>query len=364
MLNFDIPMISPVNSRALPEVHDVLASLYALKGRRTLSAQHDYLTSDTRYNDAVEVMCGARPALFGGDFSFVYHGADPASVQHCGPANITEPGHGIEAWDYAPEKVFCPEGEAEILDINLHASRMALVERCIQRHRQGQLITLMWHGPTPDCGDVSKDGDLWAHGGFSAASWQAVLTPGTVMHGYWLVQVDRIASYLKLLEEARIPVLWRPYHEMNGGWFWWGRRGKGAFGFPRLWNQLYERFTEHHQLHNLIWVWNPNAPRDTPGDEAETYAESFPGHDTVDILASDIYHNDYRDSHYTDLLALAEGKLIALGEVGHLPDPEWLAAHPEWSWIMPWGGLLFRFNSPERIRELYSGLQHAPFAGN
>ena len=223
-------------------------------------------------------------------------------------------------------------------------------ERCIALHREGRIITLMWHGPTPEKGDLSGNVDLWAYGAFPEEKWQEVLTPRTELHHQWEMHVDRIAGYLKRLQEAGVPVLWRPYHEMNGGWFWWG----GRRDFSRLWRQLYARLTEVHGLDNLLWVWNPNAPRDTPGDEAGSYADFYPGHDVVDVLATDVYHNDYRVSHYSDLLDLAGGKLIALGEVGHLPSPELLEEQPLWSWVMPWGGLLFRFNNDERIHNFYS----------
>lgn len=345
----------PVDPNATPEARALLARLHTLRGKTVLSAQHDYISSGTRYNDEVAGLVGRLSALFGGDFSFSYSGANPAGIHHCGPANLTEPGHG-RVWEYDPCKVFKPETEPRFREIDLEAERAALVRRCIEAHRQGRIITLMWHGPVPDCGDVSGDHDLWAHGAFPEERWRELLTPGTGLHGAWEAQVDRIAAHLAALREARVPVLWRPYHEMNGGWFWWGRRCAPGFGYDRLWRMLFARFTEHHGLHNLLWVWNPNAPRDTPGDEAGPYAEYYPGSDCVDVLATDVYHNDYRQSHYDGLLALAPDKLIALGEVGHLPAPALLADQPLWSWIMPWGGLLFRFNSRESIRALYAVL--------
>jgi len=91
-----------------------------------------------------------------------------------------------------------------------------------------------------------------------------------------------------------------------------------GFGYARLWRNLFDRLTVTYGLNNLLWVWNPNAPRETDDDEAGPYADYYPGGEVVDVLATDIYHNDYRDSHATGLLALAEGRLIALGEVGRL----------------------------------------------
>jgi mannan endo-1,4-beta-mannosidase len=341
----------PANPRASPEARALLAHLHALRGRTTLLAQHDYLTSGTRYFDTVTALTGRPPSIFGGDFSFDYHGAHPDSIGHCGPANLTEPGHGI-TWTYAPEKIFAPESPAQFQPADLHRQRLDLVARCIRLHQAGTLITLMWHGPTPACGHRAGDLDLWHQGSFSEASWQELLTPGTPLHQHWQTQVDALVPCLRPLADARVPVLWRPYHEMNGGWFWWGRRTTPGYGFARLWRHLYERLTHVHGLHNLLWVWNANAPRDTPGDEAGPYADYYPGGDVVDILATDIYHADYRDSHADDLRTLADGRPIALGEVGHLPPLDYLERHPDWSWIMPWGGLLFRFNRPETLQSL------------
>ena len=90
----------------------------------------------------------------------------------------------------------------------------------------------------------------------------------------------------------------------------------------------YDYLTRHHQLNNLLWVWNTNAPRDIPGDEAFDYDLFFPGHEYVDILAADVYRNDYKQSHHDDLIQLAGNKTIALGEVGGLPDPEILSEQP------------------------------------
>lgn len=142
--------------------------------------------------------------------------------------------------------------------------------------------------------------------------------------------------YLRQLQEARIPVLWRPYHEMNGVWFWWCNK-PGEEGFAKLWRMTYDYFTRVHKLDNLLWVWNTNAPRDIPGDEAGPYADYFPGLEYVDVLAADVYKRDYRQSHHDELKALAGGKLIALGEVGQLPDPEAYRNQPDWSWFMVWG---------------------------
>ena len=59
---------------------------------------------------------------------------------------------------------------------------------------------------------------------------------------------------------------------MNGVWFWWGNK-KGKDGFQKLWKLFYERLTDYHKINNLVWVWNANAPRDIPQDEAFSYKD-------------------------------------------------------------------------------------------
>jgi mannan endo-1,4-beta-mannosidase len=103
--------------------------------------------------------------------------------------------------------------------------------------------------------------------------WQELLTADAPLRKRWEAQVDVIAGYLKQLRDARIPVLWRPYHEANGDWFWWGGRG-GENGYIALYRMTYDRLVHYHHLDNLIWVWNMNAPN---GKNAGPYADYFPG---------------------------------------------------------------------------------------
>lgn len=118
---------------------------------------------------------------------------------------------------------------------------------------------------------------------------------------------------------------------------------------------MYDYFTNHHKLNNLIWVWNANALRNKNiGD----YAEYYPGPDVVDILATDFYGNDvYAIKDYNRLLELAQGKPIAIGECGPLPSPEVIKEQPEWTWFMCWANMLTRQNTEEEILNVYKNEQ-------
>jgi mannan endo-1,4-beta-mannosidase len=89
-------------------------------------------------------------------------------------------------------------------------------------------------------------------------------------------------------------------------------------------------------------------------DEAYEYEDYFPGMNYVDVLATDVYHNDYRQSHHDELVRLGHGKIIALGEVGEVPTPEILNRQPMWTWFMIWGNFVTTHNTPQQMRELYN----------
>jgi mannan endo-1,4-beta-mannosidase len=276
-------------------------------------------------------------------------GEDAMQFQHCGPANL--PAIDWEAFTRErdstgayPETVF--------LDISLEEARNQMIAEVKKRYAEGHIITLMWHGCFPTAGDCCNGASIWAmENRPSPETWDSLVTEGTPLNDAWKAGADKIAGYLNQLQDENIPVLWRPYHEMNGVWFWWCNQ-KGDQGFKRLWIMMYEYFTNHHKLNNLIWVWNTNAPRDIPNDEAWDYDLFYPGDQYVDILAADVYRKDYKQSHHDQLVALGKGKPVALGEVGEIPTPEILEQQPQWTWYMPWAWILFVANKPDDIKAL------------
>lgn len=217
-------------------------------------------------------------------------------------------------------------------DVAWDADRV--VQLAIDHHRRGYVIALTWHAARPyDTGRVNFREQT--QGKFSAKDWKELVHEGSRMNALWLAQVDSIAEYLKVLQDNGVPVLWRPFHEMNGEWFWWGDR-RGKDGIARLWQMLYHRLTDFHHLNNLIWVWNPNNPRRHPHDSAMAYELYYPGHEYVDVLAADVYHREWFQDTHDQLVELGEGRLLALGEVGELPTAEQLSHYNRYAWFMLW----------------------------
>lgn len=150
------------------------------------------------------------------------------------------------------------------------------------------------------------------------------------MEGTWENKVftedlKNTTAYLKLLRDADIPVLWRPFHEAAGGWFWWG---KDAVSFKSLWIAMFNYF-KAEGLDNLIWVWT------TEGNDSDWY----PGDQYVDIVGRDIYNKETVDcvSEYTSIAGNYGNKIISLSECGTvgLISEQW-ASGARWSWFMPW----------------------------
>ena len=105
---------------------------------------------------------------------------------------------------------------------------------------------------------------------------------------------------------------------------------------------------------NLIWVWNANGPREIPNDTAYAYDLYYPGNEYVDVLATDVYNRDWKQSHHDQLVKLGKGKLIALGELGSLPTPEQLKKMDKFAWFMIWTGFTNdRHNTLEQLKAIF-----------
>ena len=148
---------------------------------------------------------------------------------------------------------------------------------------------------------------------------------GTGENKVFTEDLKNAAAYLKLLRDADIPVLWRPFHEAAGGWFWWG---KDAASFKSLWIAMFNYF-KTEGLDNLIWVWT------TEGNDADWY----PGDQYVDIVGRDVYNKETADcvSEYTSIAENYGNKIVSLSECGTvgLISEQW-ASGARWSWFMPW----------------------------
>jgi mannan endo-1,4-beta-mannosidase len=306
----------PVNPEATPEARKLLDYLYSISGNKIISGHQNFFPASEEFPEYVKSLTGKTPQIWGVDFFHYYS-----------------------------------EGVAD-----------SMIKAAYNKYQQGYIITLMWHVGRPQ-DDPPFGWKESVQAEMTEEEWSEMTTPGTDLYKRLIARMDTIAGYLQELKNLGVPVLWRPFHEMNGIWFWWGDK-KGKDGFAKLWKIMFERYVNYHKLNNLLWVWNTNTPRDLVNDEAYAYDLYFPGLNYVDVLAADVYHNDYKQSHHDQLDSLAQGKIIALGEVGEVPDPEILENQPKWTWFMIWGQWVKTHNTPEKIKDLYSSprvLSHEDF---
>jgi hypothetical protein len=178
----------------------------------------------------------------------------------------------------------------------------------IAHARRGGLVTVSMHPGNP----ATASGDPRD----TTAALTAVLTPDTVAHQRWRAELAIIADGLAELRAAGVPVLWRPLHEANGPWFWWG--GGDAAEYRRLWADLHSYLTHERGLDHLIWVYSPNA-RLSP--EIADPLDRLPPLTQVDAVALDVYA-DHFDAETLDAAAAqrlaATGLPLGFGELGPL----------------------------------------------
>ncbi len=205
----------------------------------------------------------------------------------------------------------------------------------------GGLVSICWHMGTPPDGvgyDSSK-GKFALH---------KALQEGTEEHDQLMAYLDMAVPALKELQDAGIAVLWRPFHEADGAWFWWGK--SGAEDFVALWKLMYNYYTNDCGLNNLIWVCGLSS-------YAFRNADWYPGDDYVDILGADIYasNHDSQEGLYKGVKAISENKIIALHECGLIPDPDVLVADGvKWSWFLTWTSTYLHKNTDEEIKAYYT----------
>lgn len=288
---------TPVDPQATPEARELLQFLVGEYGKRTLSGQQEAGESTQ-----IEASFGVYPAVVTCDLIDY----SPSRIEHG-----TNPTGYVESY-----------------------RDLALA--------RGPILSVMWHWNAPtDLLDTPEN--RWWSGFYTRATTfdlaQVLADPQSERYGLLLRDIDAIAVQLKKLQDAHIPVLWRPLHEAEGGWFWWG--AKGPEPLVELWRLLYDRLTNHHGLHNLLWVFTVQDP---------TSHAWYPGDAYVDLVGKDAYPDDMSDSLSADWSGMRDEfdgrKLIALSEFGGVPSIDRMQQLGTWwSYFCSWTGDLGAFAS-------------------
>ena len=218
-----------------------------------------------------------------------------------------------------------------------------VAKRSIEWHKKGGIVTICWHtGP-----DFASD---YIHCKEDDLDWEDVFVPGTSKYEELISNMDRAVPALKKIQEANVPVLWRPFHEFDGGWFWWTRGG--SENFIKLWKLMYDRYTNVHHLNNLIWVYGFS-------EKNQDRTEWYPGDEYVDIAGPDSYNNDNNDKLYDEVKAVCpDDMMLTLHECGNIPSKDALTNGGRvWSFFMTWHTnflMTDEYNTVSHVKEIYA----------
>lgn len=189
-------------------------------------------------------------------------------------------------------------------------------EEIVKQYNRGGIVTLSWHPDNPVTGKSAWDpsGKVlknYFEGGVAKQKLDS-----------WLGKVASFINSLKTTKGVKIPVIFRPWHEMNGGWFWWGKNSRTVDEYKQFYVLTHDYLTKAG-CNNIVWAWSPNLGNEKSVGELLSH---YPGDKYVDIIGVDIYEFDNDDKAYqknltTTLNVLTEaakqtGKIAALSETG------------------------------------------------
>ncbi len=300
----------PCNQNAITEVRKVLEYFAELEGNGIITGQHTQTMEQEELTKIYEIT-GKLPAL-------------------C----------GFELLAYSPNIKLETADEACRTEVERNRGTL---KKAWEWAAKGGLITFTWHWFSPLGG---KDKAFYSEN--TEFDPEEALKEGTPEYIAMCKDLDHMASLLQPFCDKHIPILWRPFHESEGTWFWWGR--KGPVVAKELYRFIYKYYTQKYHLDNLIWVWN------------SPLAEGYVGDDFCDIISRDIYpsahaYGAFQDKYEELTQITEENKGAALAETGIIPDAEELRkCKTPWLWYMTWSDgfvLTEEFNEYEALNKLY-----------
>lgn len=284
----DVVLVDP---EATDEVRALYANLKSLRGKQILFGHQDALAYGVHWKEwhrsrsDVKDLVGSHPAVIGWELS-----------------KLGKYSYNIDSVDFEQMKQW--------------------IKRV---YKMGGINTVAWH-----MDNFATGGDTWDTGGDVVKH----ILPGGIHHDAFRAKLDLFAEFVLDLEvgffrKRPIPLIFRPYHEHTGSWFWWGRNLCTAEDYKSLWRFTVEYLRDTKGIHNLIYAYSPDV-----FNTQEDYLERYPGDDYVDIMGLDDYHDLGEGQDHTKLsqrlemvveLADKRGKVPALTETGQeaIPEHNW-----------------------------------------
>lgn len=301
------------NPNASPEAKKLLNYLSEISGQNLITGQHTQ-TNPMEEIAYIKDITGREPLL-----------------------------RGFELLSYSPNINYADSDSACLTEINENKGTLKTALKWAKDNPNG-IVTFSFHWFSPISGRdksfYSKNTDF---------NPKKVLKKNTDERKAFFEDMDKIAEELKVFRDENIPVLWRPFHESYGKWFWWGRKGNRTA--MKLYKLMYEHYTKIHKLNNLLWVWNSDKKFCYPGD------------DMVDVVSIDVYlqkkeKTDYKKQWKKLVANTSRSKVCALAEIGYLPDIDILRKSKiPWAYFMLWSKEFCigeKFNLKEEMKKIYA----------
>jgi mannan endo-1,4-beta-mannosidase len=306
------------DKKATMETKNLYKNLTSLWGKKVLFGHQDDLAYGIGWKyekdrSDIKELTGEYPSLFGWDIS---------GIEKDKPENI-------DGVPFSKMKEFITEA-----------------------YDMGAVNTISWHLDNPLNGKTAWD---------TTSGTVPSILPGGLKHKLYTSWLDKVARFmisLKGSDGKQIPILFRPYHELTGSWFWWGKNECSAADYKALYRFTADYLKNKRDVHNLIYVYNVSDYK----SEAD-YLERYPGDEYIDILSFDAYQYgpvSNGPAFTKDIQAklaiqqqVAEkhGKIMAIAELGYIeiPDPNWWtqvlwAGMKDYkvSYVMPWRNVGYR----------------------
>ncbi|WP_196812180.1 glycoside hydrolase family 26 protein [Nocardia sp. CNY236] len=234
--------------------------------------------------------------------------------------------------------------------------RGVMIEQAVAQAHAGSLVTLSWHMTPPNVfGSRSttwsgSDQSVDISGGTGYwrldSTWTGLLDAQdrTPLYANFITRLNEAVPFFQVLQQEGIPVLFRPFHEMNQNWSWWGIDNQAATTSDyqreyrkQLYRYTHDFFVGTHGFDNIVWAWSiQDSGTGAPVDP--NYQALYPGDDIVDVIVLDVWSSNQPQQNWHDSLATfasAHNKVIALGEVGQLPHLS-LPYQPVWKYFLCW----------------------------
>lgn len=238
--------------------------------------------------------------------------------QHAGDADVTAQGYQDYVEDLAlltgsyPALVGFEYGMSPNIDLHY------INQFAIEHWKKGGWVTICWHADNPFTEGYSfRWNSIEKKDSIDLLKLLKSAPDSKARRGY-RAELAKVGAALKELNDAGVPVFWRPFHEMNGSWFWWGtnnfKNPTNTKAYRLLWEDMYNYFTKELGLENLIWIYGPFAS----AEWVSSFDAFYPGDENCDIVGVDIYT---KTPVFMDYEAMVKyNKPLVIAEIGPSND--------------------------------------------